>query len=63
MFYYFPHLSRFLVTLVFPPLLLLMGVWVFAIFLGLQLAFIVYIWKFVPETKGKSIAEINALFS
>lgn len=54
--------ANFLVGLGFAPLMLVMGPWVFTIFIVLQVLFILYVWLKVPETKNKSIEEITAQF-
>jgi len=54
--------ANFLVGLGFAPLMLVMGPWVFVIFIVLQILFILYVWFKVPETKNKSIEEITAQF-
>jgi len=54
--------ANFLVGLGFEPLKLVMGPYVFIIFIVMQLIFIVYIWFKVPETKNKPIEEIVAQF-
>merc|ERR1719270_1729612 len=54
--------ANFLVGLGFAPLQLLMGPWVFMVFIVIQLFFIVYVAVVVPETKGKTIDEITARF-
>merc|ERR1712241_401629 len=54
--------ANFLVGLGFEPLKLVMGPYVFIIFIVLQILFIVYIWFKVPETKNKPIEEIVAQF-
>merc|ERR1719273_2017556 len=54
--------ANFLVGLGFEPLKLVMGPWVFIIFIVLQILFIIYIWFKVPETKNKPIEEIVAQF-
>merc|ERR1719356_102029 len=54
--------ANFLVGLGFQPMQLLMGPWVFMVFIVIQLFFIVYVAIVVPETKGRQIDEITALF-
>jgi len=54
--------ANFLVGLGFEPLKLVMGPYVFIIFIVLQILFIIYIWFKVPETKNKPIEEIVAQF-
>merc|ERR1711874_323174 len=54
--------ANFLVGLGFQPMQLLMGPWVFMVFIVIQLCFIVYVAVVVPETKGKTIDEITARF-
>jgi SP family facilitated glucose transporter-like MFS transporter 1 len=54
--------ANFLVGLGFLPMRLLMGPWVFMVFIVIQLFFIVYVAIVVPETKGRQIDEITALF-
>merc|ERR1712241_1236350 len=54
--------ANFLVGLGFQPMQLLMGPWVFMVFIVIQLFFIVYVAIVVPETKGKTIDEITARF-
>merc|ERR1712004_771530 len=54
--------ANFLVGLGFQPMQLLMGPWVFMVFIVIQLFFIVYVAVVVPETKGKTIDEITARF-
>merc|ERR1712008_231924 len=54
--------ANFLVGLGFAPLMLLMGPWVFVIFIVLQILLILYVGVKVPETKNKSIEEITAQF-
>merc|ERR1711935_1001488 len=54
--------ANFLVGLGFPSFELMMGPYVFIIFIVMQLIFIVYIWFKVPETKNKPIEEIVAQF-
>ena len=45
-----------------PLFQLLMGPWVFMVFIVIQLFFIIYVAIVVPETKGRQIDEITALF-
>lgn len=40
----------------------LTGPFVFLIFVGLLICFIIFTWFKVPETKGRSIDEITAIF-
>merc|ERR1719150_3584892 len=53
--------ANFLVGLGFQPMQLLMGPWVFMVFIVIQLFFI-DVAVVVPETKGKTIDEITARF-
>ena len=46
----------------YPFFQLLMGPYVFVVFIVIQLFFIVYVAVVVPETKGKTIDEITARF-
>ena len=41
---------------------LLMGPWVFMVFIVIQIFFIIYVAIVVPETKGRNIEEITAQF-
>lgn len=53
--------ANFLVAVTFPPLLEALGVgWLFAIFALICFVAIVFVWRLVPETKGKSLEEIEA---
>merc|ERR1712038_761841 len=52
--------ANFLVGLGFPPLQEVLGAYVFVIFMVIQLAFIVYVYLFVPETKNRTTEEITA---
>merc|ERR1711997_552606 len=54
--------ANFLVGLGFLPMRLLMGPWVFMVFIVIQLFFIIYVAVVVPETKGRTIDEITARF-
>ncbi|XP_068223773.1 solute carrier family 2, facilitated glucose transporter member 1-like [Palaemon carinicauda] len=54
--------AAFLVGLGFLPIQELIGPYVFLIFVALLAGFIVFTWKKVPETKGKTIDEITAIF-
>jgi len=54
--------ANFLVGLGFEPIRLYIGPYVFIIFIVLQIAFILYVWFKVPETKNKPIEEIVAQF-
>lgn len=54
--------ANFLVGLLFSPLQLAIGSYVFIIFIVIQLLFILYVYFVVPETKMKSIAEVAAYF-
>ncbi|XP_066251238.1 solute carrier family 2, facilitated glucose transporter member 3-like isoform X1 [Euwallacea similis] len=54
--------ANFLVGLAFLPLAVALGPYVFIIFVALQLLFLLFIYKKVPETKNKSLEEIAAMF-
>ncbi|XP_021947982.1 solute carrier family 2, facilitated glucose transporter member 1 isoform X3 [Folsomia candida] len=55
-------IANFVVGLSFLPLLGLVDAYVFIIFAGLLGFFIVFTYFKVPETKGKTVEEISALF-
>lgn len=55
--------ANFTVSWAFQPLATVIGPYVFLIFILVMAYFIFYIWKRVPETKDKTIAEIGALFN
>merc|ERR1719481_547156 len=50
--------ANFLVGLSFQPIQMLAGVWVFMVFIVIQILFIIYVFLVVPETKGRTIEEI-----
>lgn len=53
--------ANFLVALTFPPLLSALGVgWLFGIFALICLGAALFTWFLVPETKGRSLEEIEA---
>merc|ERR1719481_1074627 len=54
--------ANFLVGLGFAPMQMVMGPWVFLIFIIIQIFFIAYVALFVPETKNRTIDEITAGF-
>ncbi|KAJ8950506.1 hypothetical protein NQ318_015250, partial [Aromia moschata] len=54
--------ANWLVGLAFLPLSDLMGSSVFVIFIVLQVLFLFFIYKKVPETKNKTLEEISAMF-
>ncbi|XP_018568459.1 solute carrier family 2, facilitated glucose transporter member 1 [Anoplophora glabripennis] len=54
--------ANFLVGLAFLPLKDAMGSYVFLIFVVLQVLFLIFIYKKVPETKNKTLEEISAMF-
>jgi len=54
--------GNFLVCIAYLPLAELIGGWVFFIFTVLLVAFWLFTFMRVPETKGKTIEEITALF-
>merc|ERR1719154_596080 len=54
--------AAFLVGLLFLPVAEVMGPYVFLVFVALLAFFIAFTWFKVPETKGKSIDEITAVF-
>jgi len=54
--------ANFLVGVGFGPLNLILGPWVFAVFIGIQIFFIIYVWLAVPETKGRTTEEITSSF-
>jgi SP family facilitated glucose transporter-like MFS transporter 1 len=54
--------ANFLVGLGFMPIQLAIGPYVFAIFMAIQLFFVLYVHFKVPETKNRTIEEITAQF-
>jgi len=54
--------ANFLVGLCFEPIKFYIGAYVFVIFIGMQLLFIIYVYFQVPETKNRTIEEITAQF-
>lgn len=53
--------ANFIVALSFPPLLAALGVgWLFAIFAFICFAAFVFVWFLVPETKNRSLEEIES---
>jgi len=54
--------ANFLVGVGFQPIQMLLGAWSFMVFIVIQILFIIYVFLAVPETKGRSIEEITALF-
>ena len=54
--------ANFLVGIMFPPLVALIGSNVFFVFALLQGLFTIFIWLKVPETRNKSIEEISSMF-
>ena len=54
-------LTNFLVALVFPPMVAALGgsatFWVFA---ALGVAALTFSWRMVPETKGRSLEQLEA---
>ncbi|XP_028995771.1 solute carrier family 2, facilitated glucose transporter member 2 [Betta splendens] len=54
--------SNFIIGMTFPYIQALLDVYVFVLFAVLLLCFIVFTYFRVPETKGKSIEEIAAVF-
>ncbi|XP_063602655.1 solute carrier family 2, facilitated glucose transporter member 1-like [Penaeus indicus] len=54
--------AAFIVGLGFLPIQEIIGPYVFLIFVILLSLFILFTWKKVPETKGRSIDEITAMF-
>jgi len=54
--------ANFLVGLGFGPIQMLVGPWVFLVFMIIQVFFIVYVFLAVPETKGRTVEEITAQF-
>merc|ERR1711935_1019446 len=54
--------ANFLVGLSFQPMQMLLGSWVFMVFIVIQILFIIYVFLAVPETKGKTTEQITASF-
>lgn len=53
--------ANFVVALTFPPLLEVLGVgWLFGIFAAICFAALIFVWALVPETKNRSLEEIEA---
>jgi sugar porter (SP) family MFS transporter len=57
------YLADFAVTLVFPTMMLRLGSGAFWVFAGICAAGIAFVLAVVPETKGKSLEQIEALWS
>ena len=55
-------LCNFIIALTFKKIESVLCGWVFMIFVGLLLVFIVYLWVRLPNIEGKSVNEIVALF-
>ena len=55
-------MANFLVGQVFLPVQTAIGEYVFLIFIAFQVVFILYVWKFVPETRGRTTREISDFF-
>ncbi|CAG0887310.1 unnamed protein product [Cyprideis torosa] len=54
--------ANFFVGLAFLPISLALGPYVFLIFSGLLLFFAMFTYKYVPETKNRTIEEIQSMF-
>merc|ERR1711874_867551 len=54
--------ANFLVGLGFEPIQMLMGAYVFILFMVIQFCFIIYVYFAVPETKNRTIDDITAQF-
>lgn len=54
--------ANFLVALVFPPLQEALHGKTFFIFAFINFLTIFFYWKFIPETKGKSLEELEEHF-
>lgn len=55
-------IANFLVALVFPPLQAALHGSTFFVFAAINLATIVFYWRFVPETRGKSLEQLEEEF-
>ncbi|XP_046743697.1 solute carrier family 2, facilitated glucose transporter member 1-like isoform X1 [Diprion similis] len=54
--------ANFVVSMGFLPLKNVLGGYVFLIFAALQMVFILFVWRKVPETKNKTMEEISSMF-
>ena len=60
---FFSWIANFVIGLLFPTMLSSFGLsGAFLAFVVLGLAGIIFVYKFVPETRGKSLEEIEASF-
>lgn len=55
-------MANFLVALVFPPLQEALHGKTFFIFALINLGTVLFYWKFIPETRGRSLEELEAHF-
>jgi membrane protein implicated in regulation of membrane protease activity len=54
--------ANWAVAYCFPALLAAAREWAFMVFIGTTAVFFVFTWRFVPETKNRSVPEISAVF-
>ena len=57
------YVADFAVTFAFPLMMERFGNGVFYVFAGICIAGILFVLPFVPETKGKSLEEIETMWS
>jgi SP family xylose:H+ symportor-like MFS transporter len=55
-------LANYLVSSTFPPLLKFNGALPYAIYGVMAILAVIFVWKFVPETKGKTLEEMEKLW-
>ncbi|MDR0232032.1 MAG: D-xylose transporter XylE [Dysgonamonadaceae bacterium] len=55
-------LANFIVSSTFPPLLKFNGALPYAIYGAMAVISAIFVWKFVPETKGKTLEEIEKIW-
>lgn len=55
-------IAQIILAQAFPPLLLAAGFYTFYFFMGVNLILAVFVWFFIPETRGVSLEHMDVLF-